>query len=158
MNKTTKISIDTEELRNWLDSRTETYRELALQIGKGQSYFSGVLKLGEMPEAVYNLFLRIFDLPEGSFKQKPKPVAEAPVKRAHFSDEPIIPGYEMTLQVRPSRIRVGLVYQGTEVQYQWAEIRGDKESDLLQAISYATHQMYKFAQLKYFGCSHVKQF
>lgn len=147
------IAIDSEELRKWLDNRPDTYREVAVQIGKGASFFSDVLRKGYMTELVFNLFIKTFDLDAEQFKEKPKPVpVEPPVVKERYSAEPIIEGYDMSIQVRPSRVRVALSYKGVEVTYAWAEIRGNDESALLQAISYATHAMFKFGQLKQFAC------
>lgn len=146
------IAIDSEELRKWLDNRTETYRDVAVQIGKSASFFSDALRKGYMTELVFNLFIKTFDLDAEQFKEKPKPVPVEPPVKERYSSEPIIEGYDMTLQVRHSRVRVGLSYKGVEATYAWAEIRGNDESALLQAISYATHSMFKFGQLKQFAC------
>ena len=149
------ILIDTEYLRSWLDSQNETNAQLAYKIGRGATYFTDILRKGYMPDRVFDLFIKTFDLDAEQFKQKPKPVAPPPAAKERYSAEPIIEGYELTLQVRPSRVRVGIAYKGTEICYSWANIRGNTESDLLQAISYASHQNFKFAQIKYFGCSQI---
>ena len=156
MAKQKHTAIDSEELRKWLDNRPDTYREVAVHIGKGASFFSDALRKGYMTELVFNLFIKTFDLDAEQFKEKPKPVAPPPAVKERYAAEPIIEGYDMTLPVRPSRVRVGLTYKGVEVCYSWATIRGNTESDLLQAISYASHQNFKFAQIKYFGCSQIR--
>lgn len=43
-------------------------------------------------------------------------------------------------------VRIGLVEDGREILYAFSYLRGNSFMDLMQAISYAAHQLYKIAQ------------
>ena len=55
------------------------------------------------------------------------------------------------MDVRPDRVRLCVKYDGVEVHRAHALIKGDTELDLLQAVSYAAHMIYKLAQQNVLG-------
>ena len=56
--------------------------------------------------------------------------------------------YTLGLDVSPERVVLHMYFQGTEICKAASKVKGTRELDLMQAISYAAHMMYKFAEQK----------
>lgn len=52
------------------------------------------------------------------------------------------------LDVSPEKVVLHMYFQGTEICKAYSKVKGTRELDLMQAISYAAHMMYKFAEQK----------
>ena len=59
---------------------------------------------------------------------------------------PAFQPYGITLDVRKEKLRMALTFGDKELYAAWSRIKGDTELDLLQAVSYAAHLMYKLAE------------
>lgn len=46
------------------------------------------------------------------------------------------------------KVVLHMYFQGTEICKAYSKVKGTRELDLMQAISYAAHMMYKFAEQK----------
>lgn len=56
--------------------------------------------------------------------------------------------YSLRLRVSPCRVILRMYFQDTEIYSAASKVKGTRELDLLQAVSYAAHMMYKFAEQK----------
>lgn len=119
------------------DKGFDTYT-MADAIGRSQSFVSHSIIKGKMQKRAYDLMLKVLGLPEGSFIKKEEDPAEAKPEEKK--------GYTMSLEVKPDRVRVGVMFNGAECDSAWSWIKGNTELDFYQAISYATHILYKQAE------------
>ena len=151
MNESKKVLIDGEALRKWMQGRPETRYELGEMIGKGGSYFYDVCRRGTMSIQVYRLFLKVFNLPEGSFllpaEPEPEPEPEPPaIIQTESAD-----GWRVNIQVMPKKgkVRFAVLVNGEEMvhAHSWIKKQGDYLS-IMQAISYAAHMCYKLTEEK----------
>lgn len=141
--------IDVEALNEWLNNQPKNRAEIAEKLGRSRSYFYDVCRRGNIQTPVYKLMLNAFDLPEGSFIPKPKVTTPPPA--AQKLRDGAIPGYAMGLQVFPDRVRVSVSYEGNEVAWAWAKVKDQQEVSLYQAISYASHMVYKIIEQRNLG-------
>lgn len=133
-----QIKIDTEALREWEESRSESRKELAESIGRTASVFGNAYARGEMSEIVLSFLRKTYGLPDDAFLPKEK----TPVVQRGAST------YHLTISVHPDKLRLGISFGEEEMVYAWAKVFGDTELDLIKSISYAAHMCYKFAEQK----------
>ena len=57
-------------------------------------------------------------------------------------------GYSVKLDVYPKKVRFAVLFNGEEIMHAWSSIRGARELDLMQSISYAAHMCYKQKEMK----------
>lgn len=57
-------------------------------------------------------------------------------------------GWQTRIKVKPDRLSMTVYFNGVPVVEGFSRIRGDKELDLMQAISYAAHMCYKISEQK----------
>lgn len=133
-----QVKIDTQALRDWLNSRPETHVQLAKQIGRTSNVWYNAVARGSMSDTVLEFVRKTWNLPDDAFLPKEK----TPVVLGGAST------YHLTLSVHPDRLRLGVFFGEEEMVYAWAKIFGDTELDLIKSISYAAHMCYKFAEQK----------
>lgn len=111
--------------------------ELSRKMGRSSNYLTNSFKKGEMPQ---NTFLMFCDFAG---------VSPDDLLVPSFSPSKICPIYQthgITLDVRKDKLRMALTFGDQELYSAWSKIKGDTELDLMQAISYAAHLMYKIAE------------
>lgn len=133
-----QVKIDTQALRDWLNSRPETQVQLAKQIGRTRNVWDNAVARGSMSDTVLEFVRKTWNLPGDAFLPKEK----TPVVQGGAT------GYHLTLSVHPDKLRFGVSFGEEEIVYAWSQNRGDKELDLIKSISYAAHMCYKFAEQK----------
>lgn len=136
-----QVKIDTGALRAWIASDGMTLQEVSGRIGRGKSYLANVVARGSMVESAYKMLCNVFCLPADAFIPAPC----APEKPQSTE------GYTIGMDVKPDRVRLCVKFDGEEVHHAHALIKGDTELDLLQAVSYAAHMIYKLAQQNVLG-------
>lgn len=133
------VKIDGEAVKKWATENGLSFSEIGLQIGRSYGYMYYIIKEqgGMMKRNMYELLLRTFDLPDGMFikaeNQVPKP-------------DDVIDGYQVKLDIHPDRLKMSMTYQGETMYDAWSYIKGNTELDLIQAVSYAAHLIYKKAE------------
>lgn len=60
-------------------------------------------------------------------------------------------GWQTRIKVAPDRVCMTVYFNGVKVVEGWSRVRGNKELDLMQAISYAAHMCYKQTEQKKLG-------
>lgn len=130
-----QININSEAMKQWLQENNITAREVSERIGRSSGYMSKCIKEGHILDCAYRLLTDTYMLPYNMFIQPD----EAPVPKAADN-------YAVSMAMAPGRIRFSITSDGNEIYYANAFIKGDTELDVMQAISYAAHLCYKFAQ------------
>lgn len=61
-------------------------------------------------------------------------------------------GYSVNLDVNPDKVRLQILFDVAVIGSAYSKIKGDTETDLMQAISNAAHMIYKFSEQKRLEC------
>lgn len=131
------VKIDRTALRAYLDEHGLTYKAAGELCMRSNSFVNNIFQKGTTSDTGYAALCNGFGVPYGTFKEK----EAEPVNAA----EPEV-GFTLSLQVKPDRVRVGVNFNGAEIYNGYSRVNGDTELDLMQAISYAAHMIYKFAE------------
>ena len=148
MSKTAMVNFDPAYLEEFAKEQRTNLTQMSLNIGRSRAYLSWAAKDGKVSRIAADYIERLY---KGKIdmdrllmkKQKPK---ETPAKK-DVKGVPTV-GYGLTLQVFPEKVVTIFTFNGEEVSRAYSKVRGKKELDLLQAISYSTHMLYKFAEQK----------
>lgn len=127
------VKIDPDKMKKWIQSTGFSGTYLSSSIGKSNNYLSAFICNGYISMQSLMLLERDFNLKRADI------VPDDPKKESAI-------GFSLTLQVKPDKVRVGVCHNGNEVYHGWSKIKGDREVDLFQAISYATHMCFKQAE------------
>lgn len=138
------IDIDKKELEKYIRNRPEGVTKCAEMIGRGKTYFHHLFESGRMQENSYEHMCDVFGVPHNQFLRKEEEV-EVSTKD----------GYWISLLTKPDRVKVTLYFSSNgadiEVAHAWSKVKGDREVDLVQAISYAAHMCYKIVEQNELG-------
>lgn len=147
MGKTNMVEIDIPATREAIDGSGKTMAALSEEIGRCPAYLSYTVKSGRLPEYAFRRLCVLLGVSEGDLLKKqavtPPQKAEA---EAVSGCETI--GYSVKLDVYPKKIRFAVLFNGEEIMHAWGSIRGARELDLMQSISYAAHMCYKQKEMK----------
>ena len=131
------VQIDGNSLKSAIKKNNMTSAGLSREIGRGQSYIANCLDRGVMSRYALELLSRIL--------------------RTNISD--LMPktgrdtsGFKMNLDVKPDKVYLEVLFDGQVIGSAYSKIKGQTEVDLMQAISYAAHMIYKFAEQKRLEC------
>lgn len=137
-----KVKIDPASLARKLSDAGVSMCQASGKIGKSPAYISSSISRGEMGKTAFDLLCTTFDFDPRELIQKEAP---APAKK-----ESLEAGYNIRMNVTPEILTLAFLF-GEEVVYiARSKIKGNRELDLVQAISYAAHLIYKFSEQKYF--------
>lgn len=147
MGKTNMVEIDISATREAVHDSGKTLALLSEEIGRCPSYLSFVINKGRIPEYAFRRLCVLLGVSEGDLLKKqavtPPQKAEA---EAVSGCETI--GYSVKLDVFPKKVRFAVLFNGEEIIHAWSSIRGARELDLMQSISYAAHMCYKQKEMK----------
>lgn len=88
---------------------------------------------------------------------KPEPPTVAAPEAAPSGPKMHIPaasaetGWQTRIKVQPDRLCMMVYFNGVLVEEGWSRVKGNKELDLMQAISYAAHMVYKNSEQRKLG-------
>lgn len=147
MGKTNMVEIDTSAAREAVYDSGKTLAVLSEEIGRCPSYLSYAVNKGRIPEYAFRRLCVLLGVSEGDMlkKQAVNPLQKAEVE-AVSGRETI--GYSVKLDVFPKKVRFAVLFNGEEIIHAWSSIRGARELDLMQSISYAAHMCYKQKEMK----------
>lgn len=114
-------------------------KEVSHRIGRGDSYLSASIRRGVMSAAAIPLLAKELDVP-----QKDLILHEEEQKSCCAKDA--VNKYAAQIEVSKTKLHMTLLFGGKELYSTYSRIKGDSELDLMQAISYAAHLMYKLAE------------
>ena len=136
------VNIDGEKLKIRVYASGRSMAEASRTLGFGPNYIANCCARGLMARSSTMLMEKMFGFQLEDYKMEEKKEEE------QYSIEPYPDGYRLDLVVKPDRVKVSLYFGEEEIQAAWADVRGDTDLDLLKAISYAAHMMYKFTEQK----------
>ena len=141
------VEIDIPATREAIDGSGKTMAALSEEIGRCPAYLSYTVKSGRLPAYAFRRLCVLLGVSEGDLLKKqavtPPQKAEA---EAVSGCETI--GYSVKLDVSPKKVRFAVLFNGEEIMHAWSSIRGARELDLMQSISYAAHMCYKQKEMK----------
>lgn len=127
------VLIDPGKMRYFLDTECLTSEQLSEELGFSGNYINEVIENRAMALPVWKCLKALYNLDDDT-----------------LTPDPVIPNgddnWGLTLKVMSDRVRIGLTDNGHEIDYAFSKIRGEREVDLFQAISYAAHILYKNAE------------
>lgn len=113
--------------------------EVSHRIGRGDSYLSASIRRGMMSAAAIPLLAKELDIP-----QKDLILHQDEQKTCCAKDA--VNKYTAQIEVSKTKLHMTLLFGGKELYSTYSRIKGDSELDLMQAIRYAAHLMYKLAE------------
>lgn len=149
--------------------------EVTKMIGKAPNYFNNVCKRCQMPYGVLHALCAIYGKKPEDFKpaepdiiiEEPRAIIgtgqqtirgvlddfassnkAVPVPVPHYSPMPSI-GYALDLRVYPAFVSLALYEDSKMLKFAKAKIKNGENAsklDVVQAISYAAHMLYKFME------------
>jgi hypothetical protein len=171
MSKQTMVTIDPDKLRAFVAEKGVF--EVTKMIGKAPNYFNNVCKRRSMPYGVLQAMCAIYTKKPEDFKSaEPDIIIEEPRAITGTGQQTIrgvldnfansgkavpvpVPspmpsiGYALDLRVYPAFVSLALYEDSKMLKFAKAKIKnGEKASqlDVVQAISYAAHMLYKFME------------
>lgn len=137
--KTAMVSINSKAILDALNDHQKTARQISTNLGRSEAYLSGIIRRRKMPKAMLPVLAQALDMPIKRLTEVQEPkTSRAPEQAAQR--------YHAEMQVWPDRLRMVLFFGDQELHSVYSKIKGDTELDLMQAISYAAHLMYKLAE------------
>lgn len=151
-----------DELRDWAESVNASAGSLEWAAKRTRTelpagYVENIRELqsARKIELQYARKLASQKKPEPAPKPKPEPVhapETAPTGPKTFIPAPSAElGWQTRIKVQPDKVCMMVYFNGMEVVQGWSKVKGDKELDLMQAISYAAHMCYKIVEQKKLG-------
>ena len=134
-----RIKVDIQAIKNYIREKGMTQADVCRRIGRSSNFLCSCT--GDMADYTYDLLIRELGAENGAFQKKEK---AAPQEVNRGGGEL----YTLGLDVSPERVVLHMYFQGTEICKAVSKVKGTREVDLMQAISYAAHMMYKFAEQK----------
>lgn len=124
---------------NGIERSGLSMKEVSHRIGRGDSYLSASIRRGMMSAAAIPLLAKELDIP-----QKDLILHQEEKKTCCAKDA--VNKYTAQIEVSKTKLHMTLLFGGKELYSTYSRIKGDSELDLMQAISYAAHLMYKLAE------------
>ena len=147
MAKTNMVEIDTSATRAAVYDSGKTLAVLSEEIGRCPSSLSFVVNKGRIPEYAFHRLCVLLGVSEGDLLKK-KAVTNPQKAEAEAISGCETIGYSVKLAVYRKKVRFAILFNGEEIIHAWSSIRGARELDLMQSISYAAHMCYKQKKMK----------
>ena len=147
MGKTNMVEIDTSATREAVYDSGKTLAVLSEEIGRCPSYLSYAVNNGRIPEYAFRRLCVLLGVSEGDLLKKQAVIPPQKAEAEAVSGCETI-GYSVKLDVYPKKVRFAVLFIGEEIIHAWSSIRGARELDLMQSISYAAHMCYKQKEMK----------
>ena len=133
-----RIKVDIPAIKEYLRENGMMQVDVCRRIGRGPNFLCSCT--GDMAEYTYDLLIQVLGVEDGAF-QKKEDVQPTKVNNGAGL-------YTLGLDVSPEKVVLRMYFQGAEICKAYSKVKGTREVDLMQAISYAAHMMYKFAEQK----------
>ena len=133
-----RIKVDIPAIKKHIREHGMTQSDVCRRIGRSSNFLCSCT--GDMADYTYDLLIRELGAENGAFQKKEK-AAPKEVNRGGELDT-------LGLDVSPERVVLHMYFQGTEICKAAAKVKCTLVFDLMQAISYAAHMMYKFTEQK----------
>ena len=133
-----RIKVDIPAIKEYVRENGMTQVDVCRRIGRSPNFLCSCT--GDMAEYTYDLLIQVLGVEYGAFQKKEKAAPQEVNRGGEL--------YTLGLDVSPERVILRMYFQGTEICKAAAKVKGTRELDLMQAISYAAHMMYKFTEQK----------
>lgn len=142
MSKTQMTTISPEKLAAFLEANGGA-QAVAARLGKSQNYFKKIICYRKaMPTAVLHALCAMFDARPTELTPDPPPKPVAPATRPSS-------GYALELKTYDGHVTLQLLFDSAVLYTGKARIKNGanaSELEVIQAISYAAHMIFKFAE------------
>lgn len=136
------VKIDPVELKAWAKEIGKSQNEISLSLGRAKNCLANAIYYGEMSATVFELLTLKYGVDPKRLMKKPEPPKAEPKPVA----KPDAIGYDTSINVYSDKVRFAITFNGVEIFHAYSKVKGNKEVDLIQAISYAAHMCYKLAE------------
>ena len=143
-------------LKDYAFANRLTLAEVSNSIGRCGTYINNLRNYDHISEPMFNMICKSFGLSTDKYLVKPeppKPVEKPEVKPETGTQHYLAPflksGYDVTLRVENDRVFMAVYLDGKMQQRASSWIKKDTQNrdlGIFQAISYAAHIMYKYAE------------
>lgn len=133
-----RIKVDVPAIKKYIREHGMTQLDVCRRIGRSPNFLCSCT--GEMAEYTYDLLIQVLSVEDGAFQQRKETASQAENRGGEL--------YTLGLDVSPDIVILRMYFQGTEICKAASKVKGTRELDLMQAISYAAHMMYKFTEQK----------
>ena len=131
------IQLDSNATRDAISESGKNFSQVSRDLGYSDAYVSYCIKAGRMKEAAAKLLCYQLNIPLSRIQKKQ---ATTPQTAASGS-------YTARIDVSGGKsLNMSLYFGGEKVCEAYSKIKGPEKLDLMQAISYAAHMMYKLAE------------
>lgn len=135
--KVNTIEIDRNALRDVILASGKNYTQISHELGFSNSYISYVLNTGKMRETSAKLLCYQLNIPLSRI-QKKQPVTPQSAASGTYTARIDVSGGKS--------LNMSLYFGDEKICEAYSKIKGPGKLDLMQAISYAAHMMYKLAE------------
>lgn len=139
-NKMSMVSINVDAIRTAIKNADMSNAFISRKIGRGSSYIGNCLNRGVMSKYALELLSDVLHVD----------IHDLIANRE--KNEVNILGYSASLDVKPDKVRLQILFNGDPIGSAYSKVKGQSETDLMQAISYAAHMIYKFSEQKRLEC------
>ena len=145
------------------EQRLDELREWAgvVNVAAGTIEWAAKRTRTELPAGYVEQILSVQYARKLAAQKKPEPKPEPPKVAApetapagpkmHIPAASAETGWQTRIKVQPDKVCMTVYFNGMEVVQGWSKVKGDRELDLMQAISYAGHMCYKITEQKKLG-------
>lgn len=131
------IDIDKNALRDAIALSGRTYAEMSRDLGFSSAYIGSCIKRGSMRESSANLLCYQLNIPISRI-QKKQPVTPQSAASGTYTARIDVSGGKS--------LNMSLYFGDEKISEAYSKIKGQSKLDLIQAISYAAHMIYKLAE------------
>ena len=133
-----RIKVDIPAIKKHIREHGMSQADVCRRIGRNSNFLFSCT--GDMADYTYDLLVRELGLENDAFQKKEDV--------QHTKSNSGAGLYTLGLDVSPEKVVLHMYFQGTEICKAYSKVKGTRELDLMQAISYAAHMMYKVAEQK----------
>ena len=135
--KTNMIEIDRNALRDAIAASGKRKAQISRDIGYTDSYINGCLNFGTMRESAAKLLCLQLGIPLSKIQKKQPVTPQAAASGTYTARIDVSGGKSLNMS---------LYFGDEKICEAYSKIKGPGKLDLMQAISYAAHMMYKLAE------------
>lgn len=135
--KVKMIDIDKNALKDAIRASGKNYTEMSNALGFCDSYISCSLNMGKMRESSVKLLCYLLDIPISRIQKKAPITPEIAASGTYTARIDISGGKSLNMS---------LYFGDEKICEAYSKIKGHGKLDLMQAISYAAHMMYKITE------------
>lgn len=135
--KTAMVNINSKAILDALSTSHQSARQGSMGMYRSETYLSGIIRCKKMPKSMVPVLADALGIPASRLtepeldKRSPKQAAKR---------------YHAEMEVTSDRLHMVLLFGDQELYSTYSRIKGNTELDLMQAVSYAAHMMYKQAE------------